>query len=196
MGIATSTLPHPHPGNTVVNCDLDEDQISFRAAPEPSGTSENRQADEEESGSLTASQSSECRHDLKTLEESDKSQAAPGGQGSFLVCSAKDKATHSAVLDSFREATFNAIKETTPSTALPSIMDDLGSIERYSWIATAYIMTCTAIMPICGKLSLVLGRRSMFATFMTIFTVASLLCGLARTLEALIAYRALQVRSG
>ncbi|KAI8846302.1 major facilitator superfamily domain-containing protein [Chytridium lagenaria] len=81
---------------------------------------------------------------------------------------------------------------TIVSTALPSILDELGSLDKYSWVATSYMMTFTAFLPLCGKISDIFGRRLIFLASLATFIVGSGLCGIAHTLEFLIVARAIQ----
>jgi len=85
-----------------------------------------------------------------------------------------------------------ALDQTIVSTALPTIVGDLGGLDHYSWVVTAYMLTSTAAMPLVGKLSDVYGRKAMFQGSIVVFTAASLLCGLAQTMGQLVAFRALQ----
>jgi EmrB/QacA subfamily drug resistance transporter len=85
-----------------------------------------------------------------------------------------------------------ALDQTIVSTAMPRIVGELRGLEHYSWVATAYMLTSTAGMPLIGKLSDLYGRKVLFQACIVIFTAASLLCGLAQDMNQLIAFRALQ----
>jgi EmrB/QacA subfamily drug resistance transporter len=89
-----------------------------------------------------------------------------------------------------------ALDTSIVSTALPTIAGKLGGISSYSWVGTAYILTSTIATPILGKLGDLFGRRVVVLSAITIFVVASLLCGLARTMPQLIGARALQGLGG
>lgn len=78
------------------------------------------------------------------------------------------------------------------ATALPTIAGQFNAFEQLSWVMTAYIVTSTIATPLLGKLSDLYGRRTIFQISMTIFTVASLLCGLSQSIGQLIAARAVQ----
>ncbi len=55
-----------------------------------------------------------------------------------------------------------ALDQTIVSTALPTIVGDLGGLDHLSWVVTAYLLTTTASTPLYGKLSDIYGRRLMF----------------------------------
>jgi EmrB/QacA subfamily drug resistance transporter len=77
-------------------------------------------------------------------------------------------------------------------TALPTIAGQFNAFEQLSWVMTSYIVTSTISTPLLGKLSDLYGRRTIFQMAMGTFAVASFLCGLAQTIEQLIAARAVQ----
>lgn len=85
-----------------------------------------------------------------------------------------------------------ALDQTIIGTALARIVEDFNSFESLSWIVTAYLITSTITVPIAGKLSDMFGRRTLLLVAVAIFTVASLLSGLAANVEQLIAARAFQ----
>jgi EmrB/QacA subfamily drug resistance transporter len=85
-----------------------------------------------------------------------------------------------------------ALDQTIVSTALPTIVGDLGGLDRISWIVTAYVLASTAVMPLVGKLSDIYGRKPLFQASIALFTLGSLLCGLSATMNQLIAFRAIQ----
>jgi EmrB/QacA subfamily drug resistance transporter len=77
--------------------------------------------------------------------------------------------------------------------ALPSIEADLGfSAQGLQWVLSAYALTFAGLLLLGGRAADLLGRRRLFMTGLTFFTVASLLCGLAWSPEALIGARAFQ----
>ena len=79
------------------------------------------------------------------------------------------------------------------AVALPSIARDLhGEFTDVEWVVSAYILPFAALLMATGALADRLGRRQILLWGLSIFTVASLLCGLAPTLAALNAARALQ----
>ncbi|MGH3465126.1 MAG: MFS transporter [Kribbellaceae bacterium] len=85
------------------------------------------------------------------------------------------------------------LDNTVVNVALPTIQSDLGlSLEQLEWVVTGYALTFAAFMLTGGKLADLLGRRRIFVAGLVVFTVASLLCGLASSPEMLIAWRILQ----
>src|SRR5262245_27772663 len=85
------------------------------------------------------------------------------------------------------------LDNTVVNVALPTIQRDLGlSLEELEWVVTGYALTFAAFMLTGGKLADLLGRRRIFVAGLVIFTVASLLCGLASSPGLLIAWRILQ----
>ncbi|WP_369270751.1 DHA2 family efflux MFS transporter permease subunit [Streptomyces sp. R11] len=85
-----------------------------------------------------------------------------------------------------------ALDQTIVSTALPTIVSDLGGLEHLSWVVTAYLLASTAATPLWGKLGDQYGRKRLFQIAIVIFLVGSALCGMAQDMAQLIAFRALQ----
>lgn len=85
------------------------------------------------------------------------------------------------------------IDQTVVSVALPAIRTDLGfSAADLAWVVNAYVIPFGGLLLLAGRLGDLLGRKRMFVTGMVVFTIASLLCGLAPTAELLVAARFLQ----
>ncbi|KAF4405509.1 MFS transporter [Streptomyces lycii] len=89
-----------------------------------------------------------------------------------------------------------ALDQTIVSTALPTIVSELGGMEHLSWVVTAYLLAATAATPLWGKLGDQYGRKKLFLTAIGIFLVGSVLCGVAQDMPQLIAFRALQGLGG
>jgi MFS family permease len=88
-------------------------------------------------------------------------------------------------------ALFSAsVSQSIVAPALPRIVDDLGGMEHYSWLATAPLLTSAVCIPLAGKLSDVYGRRSVYATGLTVFAAGGVLSGVAQSLWWLVAARA------
>lgn len=78
------------------------------------------------------------------------------------------------------------------STALPTILSDLGGFKLLSWVFTLYMLTSTVVVPIVGKLSDMFGRRPFVISGVIIFLVGSLAAGIAPTMLTLIIGRGIQ----
>ena len=89
-----------------------------------------------------------------------------------------------------------ALDQTIVSTALPTIVSDLGGLEHLSWVVTAYLLASTAATPLWGKLGDQYGRKKLFQTAIVIFLAGSALCGAAQNMPQLIGFRALQGLGG
>ncbi|HEX6311529.1 MAG TPA: MDR family MFS transporter [Acidimicrobiia bacterium] len=89
-----------------------------------------------------------------------------------------------------------ALDQTIVATALPTIVGELGGLDQISWVASAYLLTSTAVMPLVGKLSDLYGRRQLFQASIVVFLVGSLLAGVAQSMSQLIAFRAIQGLGG
>jgi len=85
-----------------------------------------------------------------------------------------------------------ALDQTVVSTALPTIVGDLGGLDHYSWVVTAYLLTVTVTTPLYGKLGDLYGRKRVFQVAIVIFLVGSALCGTSQNMNQLIGFRALQ----
>lgn len=85
-----------------------------------------------------------------------------------------------------------ALDQTIVSTALGKIVEEFNSFGSLGWIVTAYMLTTTVTVPIAGKMSDIFGRRLMLVIGVVIFALASLLSGMAGSIDALIWSRALQ----
>ncbi|CRK56069.1 Multidrug resistance protein B [Alloactinosynnema sp. L-07] len=85
-----------------------------------------------------------------------------------------------------------ALDQTIVGTALPTIVADLGGAAHMSWVVTAYLLAETVATALVGKFGDQFGRKVVFQASTVIFTVGSLLCGLADSMTLLIAWRALQ----
>ncbi|MGW3120875.1 DHA2 family efflux MFS transporter permease subunit [Streptomyces sp. NPDC001107] len=89
-----------------------------------------------------------------------------------------------------------ALDQTIVSTALPTIVSDLGGLDHLSWVVTAYLLASTAATPLWGKLGDQYGRKRLFQTAIVIFLIGSALCGMAQNMPQLIAFRAVQGLGG
>lgn len=85
-----------------------------------------------------------------------------------------------------------ALDQTIVSTALPQIANDLHGLNKYSWVATAYLLTSAVATPLYGKISDMYGRKKIFQSAVIIFLIGSALCGLSQNMTQLIFFRGLQ----
>jgi EmrB/QacA subfamily drug resistance transporter len=89
-----------------------------------------------------------------------------------------------------------SLDQTIVSTALPTIVGDLGGLSHLSWVVTAYLLASTVVGPLYGKLGDLYGRKIMLRIAIGLFLVGSALCGLSQSMTELIAFRALQGLGG
>ncbi len=89
-----------------------------------------------------------------------------------------------------------SLDQSIVSTALPTIVADLGGLEHLSWVVTAYILTSTIVAPIYGKLGDLYGRRNTIFVSVALFLLGSVLCGIATSMTFLIVARAVQGLGG
>ena len=89
-----------------------------------------------------------------------------------------------------------SLDQTIVSTALPTIVGDLGGIQHLSWVVTAYLLASTIAGPLYGKLGDLYGRKKLLQAAIVIFLIGSALCGLSQNMGELIAFRALQGLGG
>lgn len=86
----------------------------------------------------------------------------------------------------------SSLDQTIVGTAMPRVIAQLNGFNRYTWVATTYLLTSTVTVPIYGKLSDLLGRKLVFLCGVTLFLLGSALCGAAQTMTQLILFRGLQ----
>jgi EmrB/QacA subfamily drug resistance transporter len=82
------------------------------------------------------------------------------------------------------------------STALPTVVGDLGGVSHMLWVTTAYILAATIMMPIYGKLGDLIGHKPLFIGALLVFLVGSVLGATAHSMTWLIAARAVQGLGG
>ncbi|MDB4941492.1 MAG: drug resistance transporter, EmrB/QacA family [Labilithrix sp.] len=85
-----------------------------------------------------------------------------------------------------------AMEMTVVSTAMPTVVAELGGALHYAWVFTAYMLTSTVTVPIYGKLADLYGRKPVMMIGIALFLFGSMASGQARTMEQLIAFRAIQ----
>jgi EmrB/QacA subfamily drug resistance transporter len=89
-----------------------------------------------------------------------------------------------------------SLDQTIVSTALPTIVGDLGGISKLSWVVTAYLLSSTVAGPVYGKLGDLYGRKVVLQSAIVIFLIGSALCGISQNMTELIAFRAVQGLGG
>jgi EmrB/QacA subfamily drug resistance transporter len=85
-----------------------------------------------------------------------------------------------------------SLDQTIVSTALPTIVGELGGLQHLSWVVTAYLLAATVSGPLYGKFGDLYGRKIVLQTAIMIFLIGSALCGLSQNMAELIGFRALQ----
>lgn len=89
-----------------------------------------------------------------------------------------------------------ALDQTIVSTALPTIVGDLGGLRWLSWVVTAYLLASTVVVPLYGKFGDLYGRKRVLQVAIVLFLLGSVLCGAAQNMTELVLLRALQGLGG
>lgn len=89
-----------------------------------------------------------------------------------------------------------SLDQTIFSTALPTIVGELGGVNHMLWVTTAYLVASTIMMPIYGKLGDLIGRKGIFIGALVLFLIGSVIGGLAQDMTWLIIARAVQGLGG
>src|SRR3954471_25018380 len=85
-----------------------------------------------------------------------------------------------------------ALDQSIVGTALPQIVSEFNSLDKLSWVVTAYLLTSTASTPLWGKISDLYGRRPLFIAAIVTFLAGSVLSAMSQNIEQLIGFRAVQ----
>jgi EmrB/QacA subfamily drug resistance transporter len=85
-----------------------------------------------------------------------------------------------------------ALDQTIVSTALPTIVGDLGGVNHLSWVVTSYLLASTVSTPLYGKLGDMYGRKALFQFAIVIFLIGSALSGASQSMTELVLFRGLQ----
>jgi len=85
-----------------------------------------------------------------------------------------------------------ALEMTVVSTAMPTVIGDLGGIQHYSWVFTAYLLSSTVTVPLYGKLADLYGRKPIMLLGIALFLLGSAASGLSQSMNQLIVFRTLQ----
>lgn len=86
----------------------------------------------------------------------------------------------------------SALEATVVGTAMPTVIADLGGIDRYGWVGAAYMLASTVSMPLYGKLADLYGRRPTLVFGIVLFTIGSFASGAAPSMTMLVVARGLQ----
>ena len=85
-----------------------------------------------------------------------------------------------------------ALDSTIIATAVPSVVSDLGGFSQFPWLFSIYLLTQAVTVPLYGRFADVVGRRPVMFFGIGVFLLGSVLCGVAWSMPALIAFRAVQ----
>ena len=85
-----------------------------------------------------------------------------------------------------------ALDTTVVATAMPTIIGQLGGVQRYGWVFSGYLLAATTTVPLFAKLADVHGRKPVFLVGLGLFVGGSVLCGLSQSINQLIIFRTLQ----
>ena len=127
------------------------------------------------------------------------------GPGSAGPAGAADEGSRLELSKSARNLVFGtillglllaALDQTVVSTALPTIVGDLGGAGHVSWVVTAYMLAETVSTVLAGKFGDLFGRKRVFQLAVAVFIIGSFFCGLSGSMTMLIAFRALQGLGG
>jgi len=85
-----------------------------------------------------------------------------------------------------------ALDTTVVATAMPTIIGQLGGVQRYGWVFSGYLLAATTTVPMFSKLADMYGRKPVFLVGISLFVGGSVLCGLSQSIVQLIVFRTLQ----
>jgi EmrB/QacA subfamily drug resistance transporter len=85
-----------------------------------------------------------------------------------------------------------ALESTVVGTVMPTVVAQLGGLDLYSWVFSAFLLTSTVTVPVWGRLSDIYGRKKFYIIGIVVFLAGSALSGQSGTMRELIACRALQ----
>lgn len=90
----------------------------------------------------------------------------------------------------------SSLDQTIVSTAMPTIVGDLGGVSHMAWVTTAYLLASTLVMPVYGKFGDLFGRKNLFLFAIALFTASSVVAALSPTFEVFVASRFVQGLGG
>src|ERR1700755_13424 len=112
--------------------------------------------------------------------------AAPDGN---RTAGLRRRIAHAGVLLGLVVAAFEG---TVVTSAMPTIVRELGGMQAYAWVFSAFLVASTLAVLLCGTLGATFGRRPVFVAGMGLFLLGSALCGMSATFGQLVAFRVLQ----
>ncbi len=89
-----------------------------------------------------------------------------------------------------------SLDQTVVSTALPTIVGELGGVDHMLWVTSAYMLCSTVMMPLYGRIGDTYGRKYLFCGALVLFAMGSIICGVGGSMIALIIGRAIQGLGG
>lgn len=89
-----------------------------------------------------------------------------------------------------------SLSQTILSTALPTIVGQLGGVEQMTWVITGYILASTVMMPVYGRVSDLFGRKPVLIAAVLLFMIGSVVGGLGNSMALLIIARIIQGLGG
>ncbi|MCE0456088.1 MULTISPECIES: MDR family MFS transporter [Curtobacterium] len=120
-------------------------------------------------------------------------RARPGSDGPLLLTQRRIWIIFSALIAGML---LSSLDQTIVSTAMPTIVGELGGVAHQAWLTTGYLLASTIVMPVYGKFGDVLGRRNLFLIAIALFTIASAGCAFAGDFTQLVVFRAMQGLGG
>ncbi|ROS32919.1 MDR family MFS transporter [Curtobacterium sp. PhB78] len=120
-------------------------------------------------------------------------RARPGTDGPLLLTQRRIWIIFSALIAGML---LSSLDQTIVSTAMPTIVGELGGVAHQAWLTTGYLLASTIVMPVYGKFGDVLGRRNLFLIAIALFTIASAGCAFAGDFTQLVVFRAMQGLGG
>lgn len=121
--------------------------------------------------------------------------AGTGGTGGPAAAAAPRRGPITATV--MLATIMQALDMTIANVALPHMQGSMSAtLEQISWVLTSYVVAAAICMPLTGVLAARLGRRRLFMASIVCFTITSMLCGMAQSLEQLVLFRVLQGASG
>lgn len=113
-------------------------------------------------------------------------------EGEGMMQSTDRKTVNFVVVGLLLGILMGAMDNTIVSASMPTIVGEVGGLDKFVWVTSAYLVATMASMPIFGKLSDMYGRKRFFLMGLIIFLIGSALCGTAQSITQLSIYRAIQ----